>query len=116
MFKKIALLATPLLSLALIAYPATVYAIPTIGPVSGLPSGVDVAGTILGIIATILGLIAIVAVIVIIIAGIMYIFSFGDEDATRRARNTVVYAVVGLIVIGISIVVVNFVIDAINAT
>jgi len=115
MLKKTTFL-IPLLSLALMAYPGAAQAIATVPPVSGLPSGADPVAIILEVIVAILEIIAIIAVIVIIIAGIMYIFSLGDEDSSRRARNTIVYTVVGLIIIGLSIVIVNFVLGAINAT
>ncbi len=114
MIKKLAFF-LPLISIILMACAPSAYAIPTVPPVSGLPSGDDPVTIILEVIVSILEIIAVVAVVVIIIAGIFYIFSLGDEDASRRARNTIVYTVVGLIIIGLSIVIVNFVLNAINA-
>jgi len=41
----------------------------------------------------------IVAVIVIIIAGYMYVTSQGDSAAVTKAKNAILYAVIGLVVI-----------------
>ena len=39
-----------------------------------------------------------VSIIVIIIAGINFITSQGDPQKTKNARNTVIYAIVGIII------------------
>lgn len=39
-----------------------------------------------------------VAVIIIILAGIRFITSQGDSQATAKARNTIIYAAIGLAV------------------
>lgn len=57
---------------------------------------------------------SLVAVIMIIYGGVRYITSRGDEDETTAAKNTILYAVIGLIVIGLSAAIVNFVIGAIS--
>ncbi len=41
---------------------------------------------------------AVLAVILIIIAGLMFIFSQGNSESVGRARSTVLYAVIGLVV------------------
>jgi hypothetical protein len=51
------------------------------------------------------------AVIIIIIGGFMYITSGGDSGKVSRAKDTLIYAVVGLIVIVMSQTVIIFVID-----
>lgn len=50
------------------------------------------------IVRTALGMIGGIAVIVIIIGGFLYVTSNGDVAKAKRARNTILYAVVGLIV------------------
>lgn len=52
----------------------------------------------------------IVAVIVIIIGGIRYTTSNGDAAQTKSAKNTILYAVVGLIVIIMAAAITDFVI------
>ncbi|MEX1111975.1 MAG: hypothetical protein WEC84_00785 [Candidatus Andersenbacteria bacterium] len=58
---------------------------------------------------------ALVAAIFLVIGGVRYITSQGDESAADAAKNTILYAVIGLIVIGLAAAVVRFVINAINA-
>ena len=58
----------------------------------------------------ILGIVAgIVAVIMIIVSGIKYITSGGDSSKIAGAKNALVYAIVGLIVVALSQVIVRFV-------
>ncbi len=60
-----------------------------------------------------LGLIGIVAAIYIVYAGIKYITSEGDEKKAEEAKHTILYAVIGLIIIGLSAVIINFALLAI---
>jgi len=52
----------------------------------------------------------IIAVIMIIIGGISYTLSAGDQSKVTSAKNTILYAVVGLIVAALSFAIVNFVV------
>lgn len=49
------------------------------------------------------------AVIMIVIGGLRYTVSAGDSSATTGAKNTILYAVVGLIVALLAYAIVNFV-------
>lgn len=69
-------------------------------------SGDQVISNILNIAYFIAG---IIAVIVIIIAGMMYTGSSGDAQAVSRAKNLMLYSIVGLIVIGLAFAITNFV-------
>ena len=55
-------------------------------------------------------LMSVVAVIVIIIAGIRYSTSGGDAGKVSSAKNQILYAVIGLIVIGLAFVITSFVV------
>lgn len=55
-----------------------------------------------------------VSVIMIIIGGFRYIISAGDSSATKSAKDTILYAVIGLAVVLFAQVIVRFVIS--NAT
>ena len=59
------------------------------------------------IISIIVGLIA---VVMIIIAGFKYITSQGESGAVSGAKNTIIYAIVGLVVVALAQVIVKFVI------
>jgi multisubunit Na+/H+ antiporter MnhB subunit len=52
-----------------------------------------------------------VAVIMIVIGGIKYTTSNGDASSVTSAKNTIMYAVVGLIVALMAYAIVNFVIQ-----
>lgn len=64
--------------------------------------------TIVGILLFVLGAIA---VIMIIIGGIRYTTSNGDANQTKAAKDTILYAVVGLVVALLAYAIVNFVLD-----
>jgi len=53
-----------------------------------------------------------IAVIMIIIGGIRYTTSNGDASATKGAKDTILYAVVGLVVAILAYAIVNFVLGA----
>lgn len=65
--------------------------------------------TIVNVMLFILGAIA---VIMIIIGGIRYTTSNGDASNTKAAKDTILYAVIGLIVAILAYAIVNFVVDA----
>ncbi len=76
---------------------------------SGAPRevGSDQVAAILGTVYFIAG---IVAVIVIIIGGIRYASSNGDSAGVQSGKNTILYAVVGLIVVIMAAAITNYVI------
>ena len=51
----------------------------------------------------------IVAVIVSIVAGILYVTSSGDPAKVTKAKNTITYAVVGLVIILVAFTITGFV-------
>lgn len=69
---------------------------------------------IISIVNTVVGLAALVAVVFIIIGGINYMTSAGDAGKIAKAKLTIMYAVIGLIVCALAFVIVNFAINAIN--
>jgi hypothetical protein len=64
--------------------------------------------TIINIFSVIVGF---VAVIMIIIGGIRYITSGGDSSNISGAKNTIVYAIIGLIIVALAQVLVHFVLN-----
>lgn len=55
-------------------------------------------------------LIGAVSVIVIIVGGLMYVVSAGDSGRTKKAKDTIMYAVIGLVVALFAFAIVNFVV------
>lgn len=72
---------------------------PLYGPDGALTKVISVLSTVL----------AIIAVIVLIIAGIKYSLSGGDGAKVTTARNTIIYAAVGIVVAGVAQALVNLV-------
>jgi type IV secretory pathway VirB2 component (pilin) len=61
-------------------------------------------------IVKLLGFVAgMLAVIMIIVSGIKYVTSGGDSNKIASAKNTLVYAIVGIIIVALSQVIVRFV-------
>lgn len=53
--------------------------------------------------------IGIVAVIVIIIGGVNYMLSQGDPNKVKKAKDTILYGVIGLVVVLLAFAIVNFI-------
>lgn len=70
--------------------------------------------TVVNILTLVVG---IVAVIMIIIGGFRYITSGGDSSNISSAKNTIIYALVGLVIVALAQVIVHFVVNkAISAS
>ena len=63
------------------------------------------------VVNTALNLLALLAAVVIIIAGIRLIFSMGDEEGKETAKKTILYAVIGLIIVLLAKAIVTFVLS-----
>ena len=50
------------------------------------------------IINTVIGALAIIAVVVMIIGGITYMTSSGDAGKVKKAKDTILYGIIGLVV------------------
>jgi hypothetical protein len=61
---------------------------------------------------TLIFLVGAIAVIYLIVGGLRYVVSGGDSKAVTAAKDTILYAIVGIVVAVISYAVVNFVITA----
>lgn len=53
-----------------------------------------------------------ISVLMLIIGGIRYVVSGGDSTAVQNAKNTILYAIVGIVVALLAAAVVNFVIGS----
>lgn len=54
------------------------------------------------------------SVLMIIIGGIRYIVSTGNPQQTTAAKNSIIYAIVGLVISLAAFVIVNFIFDAVE--
>lgn len=66
--------------------------------------------TIVGILNGIVGVLGAVAAIFIVVGGINYMTSQGDAAKTKKAKDTILYAVIGLIIAALAFAIVNFVV------
>jgi large-conductance mechanosensitive channel len=72
------------------------------------PSLDNVITTIINVLSIIIGL---VAVVMIMVGGFKYITSGGDSGSVSSAKNTIVYAVIGLVIVALAQFIVQFVIN-----
>ncbi len=86
----------------------TIAANPEVKPV-GDGAG-DLVATVTQIINFIIGILGIVAVVVIIIGGFGYMTSSGEAAKVKKAKDTILYGVIGLVVCVLAFAIVNFVI------
>jgi hypothetical protein len=59
-------------------------------------------------------LIGVVAVIMIIVGGFRYITSGGDSGKVGSAKNTLIYAIIGLVIVALAQIIVHFVLSTTN--
>ena len=65
----------------------------------------DIVHTIVNLLSALVG---IVAVIMIIIGGFRYITSGGNDTSVTAAKNTILYAIIGLVVVALAQIIVRF--------
>lgn len=64
--------------------------------------------TIINVLSIVVG---VVAVIMIIFGGLKYITSGGDSSNVSSAKNTIIYAIVGLVIVALAQFIVRFVLE-----
>ena len=89
---------------------AKALAFPTITP---LPSG-SLLGTINTVVTWFLTIAGAIAVIYLIYGGILYITAGGDAEKATKGRTALINAVIGIIIIALAIVIVQWVVSVIN--
>lgn len=71
--------------------------------------GSTVSSTVNTVINVAIGIIGLLAVIMIIIGGFQYTTSAGDSGKVTKAKNTIMYGVIGLVIALLAYAIVNFV-------
>ena len=72
-----------------------------------------VVRTIINLLSVVVG---VVAVIMIIIGGLRYITSGGSDTSVTGAKNTILYAIIGLIIVALAQILVRFVLSKVTQT
>ncbi|MBQ6147510.1 hypothetical protein IJI70_01550 [Candidatus Saccharibacteria bacterium] len=70
----------------------------------------DLATIVNNIINIVLYVVGIIAVVMIIIGGVQYATSAGDTNKVTKAKNTILYGIVGLVISVLAYAIVNFVV------
>jgi len=83
-----------------------------VNEVNPSPNGDKLPDIIKKIVNLLLYVIGAVAVIMIVVGGIKYVVSNGDSSAVTSAKNTIFYAVIGIVVAILAYAIVNFVITS----
>ena len=65
---------------------------------------------------TVLYIVGVIAVIMLIVGGIKYVVSGGDAKKVTDAKNTILYAIIGLVICVLAFAIVNFVITALPSS
>ncbi len=60
---------------------------------------------------TVLYIVGVISVVMLIVGGVKYLVSGGDSKRVTDAKNTVLYAIIGLVIALLSFAIVNFVIS-----
>lgn len=124
------LLVAGFIAMAAVVSPITPDVLAQCGDVSqGIAGGVNCAdtdntpndlfaadGVFTTIVNVLLFIIGAISVIMLIIGGIRYTLSGGDSGAVTSAKNTILYAIIGLIVAFLAFAIVNFVLGTFTPT
>lgn len=68
----------------------------------------DIITLVINVFSVVVG---VIAVIMIIVGGLKYITSGGDSGNITSAKNTILYAIVGLVIVALSQIIVKFVLS-----
>ena len=80
--------------------------------IQGTPSAADsteIRQIIIDVLTAVLNFLALIAVIVVVIAGIRMIISQGEEEPMGKAKKTIFYALIGLVIVLFARVIVGLV-------
>lgn len=79
----------------------------------GMEEGNTLMSTLQVIINVVIGVIGFIAVVVIIIGGVQYTTSAGASDKVKKAKDTIMYGIIGLVVALLAYAIVNFILSSV---
>jgi hypothetical protein len=122
MVSKVKIIAIGLIATVITAVAAA--SIPEIAQAYSLVEGVNAArgenqptdlfgagGIFTTVVNVLLFIVGVLSVIMLIIGGLRYVLSGGNATAVSNAKNTILYALVGLVIAFLAFAAVNFVLD-----
>jgi hypothetical protein len=95
----------------MVAFKTLLFTVAAAIDTSGLPKVSADQGRLTIIYNTVIAIFAAVAVLVLVIAGLRYVASNGDPNTMAKAKHTIIYASIGLLVSMTAFVIVNFAIN-----
>lgn len=104
------------LGTALTMAPMSVFAAgisPTTKP-ENLPTEISFGALLIAVINWFLGLVGLLAVLMLIYGGFRYLTSGGNEESTTKAKNTIIYAIIGIVIVILSYAIVFTITDALG--
>lgn len=114
------------LSMGMLALPTLAHADPksvvcqTLDSGSGCTAqssnGVDLNKVVAAVINILSVLVGIAAVIMIMVSGFRYVTSGGDSSKIASAKSTLIYAVIGLVIVAMAQIIVKYVLDRLDST
>jgi len=75
-------------------------------------SGKSLSGVLKAIVNILSAIVGVAAVIMIVLGGLRYVTSAGDANNVSAAKKTIIYALVGLVIVAMAQVIVHFVIKS----
>lgn len=74
----------------------------------------DIRTVIIDILKAVLNFMALVAVVLIVVAGIRLVISQGEESEKDKAKKTIIYVIIGLVIIVLARAIVQFVAETLG--
>ena len=76
----------------------------------------ELGNTVASIISSVIGILGLACVVIIIIGGIQYMTSSGDTGKVKKAKDTILYGVIGMVICVLAFAITQFIITAINGS
>ncbi len=71
--------------------------------------GVSLESTVKNVLSVVFAIIGVIAVVMIVIGGVNYMTSQGDSQKIQKAKNTIMYGIIGMVVALLAFAIVQFV-------
>ena len=78
--------------------------------------GSELEQTIGAIIQAVIGALGLACVVIVILGGVQYMTSSGDAGKVKKAKDTILYGIIGMVICVLAFAITTFVINTINGT
>ena len=79
-----------------------------------VPEGPDLFEVVKNLLNTTFSVVGVIAVIMMIIGGFHYMTSQGSPEKVQKGKNTILYGIIGMIIVLSAFAIVNFVLDGLS--